>query len=377
MTVQSGEESADPRRRILIRASVLFGILLVAFIAVVVALNTTVFSASGFVSSYLNAVARHDLQAALAMPGVRASGDSTDEVRADEVRADTEAQGTAPSPGPAEAGAGQPEAATPTSVPSTALLVREALASLENIKLVDDDARDDGTHALSYSYELDGTPQTSTFIVERTGIHLAFFSAWSFAQSPLTTLEITPLNTVEFESNGISAVAVNGPGQPTSFAVLVPSALSISHNSTYLVAEPQTALILRPGESEQFTLEVHASAEFIGSVQRELEAQLDGCAAQKVLLPTGCPFGKSISDRIDGLPQWAIVDYPVVSIVAGEQLGTWLIEPALGLARLSVDVRSLFDGTVTRLKEDVSFSVSYLATFTSDGGLILTPMEPS
>lgn len=348
MTVPAGEESTDARRRILVRASVAFGILALAFIAVVITLNVTIFSASGFVSSYLSAVARHDLQAALAMPGVAAHGTSDDAA---------------------------PATASELTTPSDALLLRDTLSSLDTIELIGDEDLYDGTHALTYSYELDGSSQKSTFVVERRGIHLGFFTAWSFAQSPLATLEVTPLNTIEFEANGVSTVAVNGAGQPTPFTVLVPSAFSISHKSTYLVAEPTTTLITQPATSKKFTLEVQASDEFVDAVQQELQTQLDGCATQQVLQPTGCPFGKSISDRIDSLPQWSIVDYPLVTIVPGEQLGTWLIEPAQGAARLSVDVKSLFDGSVTRLEEDVDFSISYLATFTGDGGLTLTPLH--
>jgi hypothetical protein len=41
-------------------------------------------------------------------------------------------------------------------------------------------------------------------------------------------------------------------------------------------------------------------------------------------------------------------------------------------AHLVVDVRSLFDGTVTRLDEDVPFTVQYEITFLPDGELLIT-----
>jgi hypothetical protein len=38
-----------------------------------------------------------------------------------------------------------------------------------------------------------------------------------------------------------------------------------------------------------------------------------------------------------------------------------------------VQVRSLFDGSVSTFDEDVPFTVSYTITFPGDGGLLITP----
>ena len=68
--------------RILARWLVLVGMLLLAFLGVVTTLNVTVYSASGFVSSYLHAVARQDVDEARRMPGVTVSAGGTDELLA-------------------------------------------------------------------------------------------------------------------------------------------------------------------------------------------------------------------------------------------------------------------------------------------------------
>ena len=50
-------------RRELITWSVVLGVILAGFGATVLALNSTLYSASGFVRTYLDALARHDLTA--------------------------------------------------------------------------------------------------------------------------------------------------------------------------------------------------------------------------------------------------------------------------------------------------------------------------
>ena len=48
---------------------------------------------------------------------------------------------------------------------------------------------------------------------------------------------------------------------------------------------------------------------------------LDECATQQVLMPTGCPFGKPLANRVEGDPQWSIAVYPKVDIIPGERAG--------------------------------------------------------
>lgn len=334
MVAGTGEESSRPSRRLVITWSVAFGLLLLAFIATVIALNATLFSASGFAQSYLNALARRDLDAALAMPGV----------------------------------APDPEA-------STALLQRQALASIDEVTLVSDVDEGGGLHSVTLSYTLEGgTAQTTTFHVEHTGALLGVFSAWRFSESPIGVLAVTPHNTVEFEVNGIEAVAERGVDQANPFAVMIPGAYTISHDSSFLTAKPKTIVLPNAGATEDFSLEVQASKAFVDAVQEQLASYLEGCATQEVLLPTGCPFGKSISNRIVGLPSWSIMSYPTITIVPGDTSGTWFVPEAAGSAHLTVDVKSLFDGTVSTLDENVSFTVSYLVTLPGDGSLTLTPL---
>ncbi len=70
MVTRAGEDGSGVTRSLATRWGVVFGVLLLAFAGTVVTLNSTLYSAAGFVSSYLDALSRHDMEGALALPGV-------------------------------------------------------------------------------------------------------------------------------------------------------------------------------------------------------------------------------------------------------------------------------------------------------------------
>jgi hypothetical protein len=71
-----------------------------------------------------------------------------------------------------------------------------------------------------------------------------------------------------------------------------------------------------------------------------------------------------------------MAEYPVVTIIPGEEPGTWLMPVTEAAAHLVVDVQSLFDGTVTTFDADVPFSISYVITFQADGSLYIVAQYP-
>ena len=108
-----------PLRHVLVIWLVLLVAIVGAFAATVIALNSTVFSAGGFVGSYLSALQRHDTRTALTTPGVL---------------------------GVAKAG--------------TQLLTPDALGRLSDISQVSDDNLGAGLHLVSYNYTLNGSAAT-------------------------------------------------------------------------------------------------------------------------------------------------------------------------------------------------------------------------
>ena len=316
--------------RILARWLVLVGALLMAFLGTVTTLNLTVYSAQGFVSSYLEAVARHDVDGARRMPGVTASAIGTDE-----------------------------------------LLAPAALASLTDIHLVSDADNGGGRHTVLYGYTVGGSEGTSSFVVEHTGPRLGVFSDWRFVESPQSLLSVTVQNGTGVVANGVSLPRV-AAGLAHAYQVLTPSRVVLTHSSTYLAAVKVAPRVERPASVTEATVDIQANRTFVREVQKELDRFLAACTTQKVLLPTGCPMGTQITDRLQDAPAWSIVSYPIVTIVPGAAVGNWQVPETRALAHLTVKVKSIFDGSLSTFDDDVPFTVRYLITFAADGSPVIT-----
>ncbi|MET4702548.1 hypothetical protein [Frigoribacterium sp. UYMn621] len=316
--------------RILARWLMLVGVLLLAFLGTVTTLNLTLYSASGFVSSYLSAVARHDVDGARRMPGVDVSPTGTDE-----------------------------------------LLAPAALASLTDIHLVRDTDDGGGRHTVLYGYTIGGIESTSSFVVEHSGQRLGVFSAWRFVQSPQSLLSITVKHGSGVRANGVALPPVT-PDVAHAYRVLTPSRVVLTHDSTYLEAARVTPLVDQPASVTDATVDIQANPVFVREVQKQLDKFLAACTTQKVLLPTGCPMGTQITDRLQDAPTWSIVSYPIVTIVPGANSGSWQIPETGGLAHLMVKVKSIFDGSLSTFDDDVPFTVRYVITFAGDGSPVIT-----
>jgi len=324
------ERRPDPIRRWAIRWCVVVTLLVLAFAGTVVALNATLYSADGFVRSYLSALARHDIDAALQTPGVTLAGSASSE-----------------------------------------LLTADALGELTEIEHVESTTGADGTRIVEFSFALDGTPGSTSFVVEPASARFWFFDSWAFGASPTGILEVVPQNDSEFDANGLTLEATNGAAAASAYHVLTPGVFALGHDSELLTADAERLIVLEPGSTTQATVSERANEEFIDLVQGELDALLDDCATQSVLQPTGCPFGESIANRVEGAPEWTIASYPVVTILPGDTPGTWRVPETPGTAHLVVGVQSLFDGTRSTFDEDVPFTIGYLITFPGDGRVVI------
>ncbi|GAB3040823.1 hypothetical protein GCM10027052_22710 [Parafrigoribacterium mesophilum] len=324
MTQTAGEDTNRSRRRLTVTFILLVGLTIAAFAGTVAVLNSTLYSASGFVGSYLNALARHDVSAAMATPGVTRPASGSDD-----------------------------------------LLVPAALGSLKGISLESDTVSGDGAHRLVYSYSFTGKRERSRFVVERAGVHLGFFSSWRFRVSPMGLLTVTPQHAASFTANGIPLSSPK-PAEPTQLRVLTPASVVLGHSSTYFTAKPTAVAVTQP-DNVAAEVNIQAGAAFVKELQKQLDAQLKQCTTQKVLLPTGCPFGQHMDNRIEGEPVWSMTSYPKLAIVPGPAIGQWQVPQTPGAAHLKVKVRSLFDGTLSTFDQDVPFTISYSITFSDSG----------
>ncbi|MEQ1735534.1 MAG: hypothetical protein ABL886_03820 [Rhodoglobus sp.] len=300
---------------------VLAAMLIGGFFGTVMLLNATLYSASGFVRGYLDALVRHDAEGALELAGPNVGGDA-----------------------------------------STALLSRDAMGELSDIRLVSATVTDSGEHTVMYSYRAGGVIGESTFSVRPTGTLLGLFDTWAFATSPLGVIELTVQHDDQFTANGVDLIT---PAQNSvvPYLVFTPGLYEFEHESHFLSAEPVRVAAVAPGEAVSARLNIQANAVFAVRVSEEVDSFLDACVDQHVLLPTGCPFGQTINNRVITTPVWSMIDYPEVVIVPGREPSEWRMSEASATAHLLVDVRSLFDGTVTTFDEDVQFGVHATVTF--------------
>ena len=317
-------------RREIITWSIVVALIATAFGGTVLILNSTLYSASGFVRSYLDALARHDVDGALQLAGTIAAGDASDE-----------------------------------------LLVTDALGELSDVELVSDTTDARGTHRVVYSFTADGKSGESTFSVRSQGTLLGLFPTWSFESSPLGVLQVSPLHGTEFTVNGVE-VRADAQDQPSPYLVFAPGTYELAGDSLYLAASPVRVTASQPGAAVIGVVELKPTAAFIEQVQEEVDDYLDECATQTVLLPTGCPFGEEITNRIVSTPSWSMSDYPAVNLEPGSEPGSWLMPSTVGAAHLVVDVRSLFDGSVSTFDEDVPFTSSYVVTFLPNNKLLIS-----
>ncbi|TFD47810.1 hypothetical protein E3T55_14750 [Cryobacterium frigoriphilum] len=316
-----------------------------ALLAAITALNRGVYSAGGFVGGYLDSLARHDTEGALALPGVVPSND------------DLEA------------------ASLPQNLPRT-LLRASVLGDLTDLEQISDTETSPGLHTVVYDFLLDGEAATMQFTVQSTGTFAGVFTAWRFATSPLAVLQVTVLHERAFTVNGLDLdtrahAATDAPdtfSTQAAYLAFAPMRYSFAHDSTMLSSEPLSVPVVASGATD-VTINAMPTETFTGQVQAELNSFLDKCIVDQVLQPSNCPFGITINDRVLSAPVWSIAQYPSVLLEAGES--SFEMASTTGLAHIVVDVQSLFDGDKSTRDEDVSFVIGLSVTIQSDGNLAI------
>ncbi|MEO6532981.1 MAG: hypothetical protein ABIO06_05335 [Pseudolysinimonas sp.] len=297
--------------------------------AAVFALNATVFGAGGFVGVYLDALARGDVSDALSLPGVDTGG-------------------------------------------ADALLLQDGtLAGLSGIHQLSDEERG-GAHWVTVGWTTPEGPGTTTFEVRRIGTRFGLFPEWGFAASPVATVSLSVQNDVRFTVNGVQEVSASRSDKPVDYEVLVPGSYTFGHRTRLLTAESHPVVADTAGEDLSAVVQPEADAAFVTAVTAQVRQQLDACAKQTVLFPTGCSFGQPIPNRVSGAPAWSIVSYPEIRIVAGSEFGTWTIPSTPGTAHLKVSVTSLLDGSVSAFDQDVPFRLRATITLGANDAVTVT-----
>lgn len=313
-----------------IKLAIAGGVLIGAFIVAVAVLNQTVYTPAGFVRGYLDAIARHDVVAALELAGPLPSSSAEDD-----------------------------------------LLVAEVLGELESYTVTETGNAGD-VRTVAVDYRADGRTGSTTFRVEPAGSVLGMFPTWAFASSPLARLELTVQHARDFTANGVRFVA---PVQDvaSTYLAFTPGVIAFAHKSEFLTAPAQTVVLGAPRAPRSIEVDAQANSEFVGIVEQQVREYLDACVAQQRLFPVGCPFGQVINDRLDSAPVWSIVSYPTVAVVPTAVPGEWHVPPAAGRVRLQVEVRSIADGEITPFDTEMDFAMGFAATFVGAREIVVTP----
>jgi len=291
-----------------------FGLLALGVVALwlltVLALNLTLFSATSFVTSYLKALESSDYGLAASHAGL-------------------------------------------TRAPQILPLASEAL---ENPRIVGTSSLPTGELVIQADYELGDDTHSTVFVVTGGEPILWFFDTWRFSRQPLTNLQFAVIGDERVSVNGTD-LDVGDLGVPPRTTVLVPGIYSSSLETEWVQAEPVVSVMTEVGAPAGVRLVVSPTNALMENTTGALEAYLDGCAAQAVLQPAECPFGVSISDRVVGAVQWTILDYPEIDLRLSADRATWTMVAESGVAEVTVQVQSLFDGSITEFRDTEEFDV--------------------
>lgn len=323
------------------------GLLLIGAIAAgAAAIYREFYSPSAFVERYLSLLAQGRAADALAVPGVAVDS------------AVLEA-------------AGLPAAS------SDALLRRDALATLTDIEIASEEHAEDGTVEVTARYHAGAFPGLTTFTLQRDG-QVGVAPTWRFATSPLALMDLTVNGSMSFDVNGftidkrqVSPEGVDAdPLAPVSLLVFSPGIYSVSVDTPISATRGVAVLSDSPLANVPVEVQAFATPGFVEVVQARVEEFLTSCATQDVLQPTACPFGYVVQDRIVSPPVWSIVQQPTVSVVPDG--AGWRIPAAEAVAHIEVGIRSLFDGSVEDVAQDIPFIVTGSISVLQDGTASIT-----
>jgi hypothetical protein len=318
-------------RRVVLRWVAAFAAVVLVGVGSVAVVVSVGFGPGSFVTTYLDALARRDAPSALALPGVDAAG-------------------------------GNP-----------ALLTSAALPGLHDIRITDDVEHDGGIHRITASWVSHDTAGQSTFEVQRIGTRFGVFPVWGFAESPVAQLSLDVRNSREV-SAGDQRVRTPGVGAH-DYALLVPGEYRFVERTALLVSAERPVVADTVGQRFGATVDVEASPRFVALVSTQVDKLLDRCATQKVLFPTGCPFGQQIDNRVTGTPAWSMKRYPEMRLVGAGDDRSWTIPQIPATAHLKVQVQSLYDGTTSTFDKDVPFTIRATVRVSDDGEMTISDVE--
>ncbi len=223
---------------------------------------------------------------------------------------------------------------------------------------------DNGSARVLAEYGSEQDAVTAVFTLTPGPAHLGVVPVWQFARSPVATAAVAVDHHDRLRVNGRVVQAADA-GEFVELAVFVPSLLTARVVEPHVQAQPVSR---RVDGSSRVSIELTAepTALLHRVVVRELEQFLLDCTEQRVLLPTGCPFGRTVSERVVDPPIWQLVSPPEVEIVPGRTPGRWGVVGDAEL-HLTVQLQRLRDGALSELEETIRATLSGDVVLTENG----------
>lgn len=222
----------------------------------------------------------------------------------------------------------------------------------------------DGRAEVRAEYGSSSDRVTVTFVLEQDEPTLGFIPNWQFVDAPVAIVAVSADQHGVIRVND-RTVHLPAPGVARELEVLVPSRV------TAFVIDPLLTVTSATGRVDggtRLTLEVRVqpSATLVRAVRGEVEGFVVDCAAQRVLQPTGCPFGFVVTDRVVGAPLWHASNEVEVTISPSGEPGRWRLDATTEVS-IDVTVQRLRDGTLRDLSETVPVNIEGQVVLTAQG----------
>lgn len=336
---------ASRRRRRSLRSDIallaVVGILLgAAFGAAAAVLYERFYSPAAFVEHYLDLLSQGRAAEALEVPGVRVGS------------------------------AALSSAGLPTTA-SDALLRQAALAPMADI-VVTESGVEGQIHTIAATYTAGGHAGRIVFQVEPNG-WVGVVPTWRFTNSPLAVIDLTVRGAMQFSVNGfvvdkrqVSVDAADAdPLAAVPLLVFSPGLYSITVDTAISESPGAAVLSDSPLKAVPVDIQTEPTRELVEVVQAKVDSFLAECATQRVMFPTGCPFGYSVRNRVVGEPTWTITQNPTVALAPDG--ANWAIRRTQAIAHIDVDIMRISDGEIIEHSDEVPFFLAGTVTILPDG----------
>ncbi|MBX9472161.1 hypothetical protein [Microcella sp.] len=232
------------------------------------------------------------------------------------------------------------------------------------VRIIERTDSTDGDARVIAEYGTEQDAVTAVFLLTPGPAHLGIVPVWQFARSPIDSASVEVDQHDRLRVNG-QIVQTPEAGEAVSLAVFVPSRVTARVVDPHVQADAVSRRV-NGSTPTAIVLEAKPTALLTRDVAVEFESFLIACTEQRVLLPTGCPFGRSVTERVVDRPTWQLTSPPDIEIVAGRSPGTWAVVGEAEL-RLTVQVQRLRDGLVSDLDETVTANLGGEVVITDDG----------